>query len=72
MTDPCNFGALLADAIRERRRRTGESEADIARLAGIMPQALSRALRSPDTRAPTVRAVCVALGLIVTIEPPTA
>lgn len=65
--DPFDAGALLADAVNERRSRTGESQADIAHLAKINPGNLSRALRNPNARPETVRAVCRVLGLRVAL-----
>jgi len=72
--DPCDMGALLRTAIATHRathRAThpGLSQAAIARAAGIDPASLSRALSRPDADPRTVRAVCRALGLRVTLAP---
>ena len=67
--DPCDVGALLHAAVDERCARTGETREAIARLCGMDPGNLSRALRNPDARAATVRAVCKALGLRVALVP---
>lgn len=66
-TDPFDAGALLSAAVVARRSQTGESEADVARLAKIDPANLWRALRNPNARPETVRRVCRALGLRVAL-----
>jgi DNA-binding phage protein len=65
--DPADMGALLSAAVGAHCGRTGQSQADVARAAGLTPSALSRALGSPDARPSTVRALCRALGLRVAL-----
>ncbi len=67
--DPCDFGALLAAEVDKRRAITGESETAIAIAAGLQQPVLNRALRNPDARPSTVRAVCRLLGLRVALVP---
>jgi DNA-binding phage protein len=67
--DPFPVGALLLAAVAAYRDRTGASESDVARLAGLTPGNLHKALRNADTRPSTVRAICRALGLRVALVP---
>jgi DNA-binding phage protein len=68
--DPYPVAALLRAAVDAHCARTGESAADVARAAGLIPQALYRATRDgSDARPATVRAVCRALGLRVVLVP---
>ena len=67
--DPFDAGALLAPAVEAYRARTGVSLSAVARLAGVAQPVLWRALRNPDARPATVRAVCRALGLEVCLRP---
>ena len=67
--DPSDFGALLSAAVAAHCARTGVSKAAVARLAGIARGNFTTALRNPDARPATVRAVCRALGLKVALVP---
>lgn len=67
--DPSDFGALLSAAVAAHCARTGVSKAAVARLAGIARGNFTTALRNPDARPATVRAVCRALGLRVALVP---
>lgn len=67
--DPADFGALLSAAVAAHCARTGVSKAAVARLAGIARGNFTTALRNPDARPATVRAVCRALGLKVALVP---
>ena len=67
--DPSDFGALLSAAVAAHCARTGATKAAVARLAGIARGNFTTALRNPDARPATVRAVCRALGLKVALVP---
>lgn len=62
-SNPCDMGALLREAVEAHCRASGASQADVARSAGLGPNNLSRALRDPNARPSTVRAVCRVLGI---------
>lgn len=66
--DPCDMGSLLRAACDAyRAAHPGTSQAAVARLAGLDPASLSRALTRPDAEPRLVRAVCLALGLRVAL-----
>lgn len=67
--NPFDAGAVLSHAVEAHRARTGDSLSAVARLAGVTQPVLWRALRNPDARPATVRAVCRALGLRVALVP---
>lgn len=56
--DPFDVGALLAAALTA----SGLTQADVARVTGMAPPNVSRALRDPNCRAPTARRILAALG----------
>lgn len=64
MTDPIDVGAILSAALSRSRL----TRADLARLTGIAPPNITRALASPDTRAPTARRILQALGYTLTLK----
>lgn len=61
---PLDVGALLTHALS----LTPLSAADLARLTGIAPSNISRALRSPDTRPTVARRILAALGASLTVQ----
>ena len=67
--DPCDMGALLREAVNAWRAKTGSTDSDFSALCGISQGNLSKALRNPDARPATVRAVCRALGMKVALVP---
>jgi DNA-binding phage protein len=67
--DPSDFGAILSAAVAAHCARTGDSKAAVARLAGIARGNFTTALRNPNARPATMRAVCRALGLKVVLVP---
>ena len=70
--DPCDVGALLRAAVAAyQARHPGTSDAAVARLAGLDPVVLSRALRNPNASPETARAVCLAIGVRFVVEKPT-
>jgi DNA-binding phage protein len=57
------MGALLSEALAA----SGLTADQLARLTGIHPSNISRALHSPNTRPATVRKILLALGLRVVL-----
>lgn len=69
--DPYDAGALLLAAVTAHRAATGLSQAEVARAAGLLPPALSQALRNPDARPALVRRVLAVTGhrVALTVHP---
>lgn len=71
--DPCDIGALLTRAAAAHAPPL--TPAAIARLTGMAPPNVSRALRSPDTRPNVARRILLAIGATLDVRgadpPPT-
>lgn len=70
--DPFPVAALLRAAVAHARK-DGRSQADIARTAGLSPEALSRALKDgSEARPSTVRAVLRVAGMRLVVAEDSA
>jgi DNA-binding phage protein len=68
--DPFPVAELLREAVARARKASGGSQADVARAAGLTPEALCRALKDgSDARPSTVRAVLRVAGCKLVLRP---